>query len=55
LFDVAQRFGFAYGSLCNLVAQFYRQIRAGQTPPFSPRRRAIVPRTHPITRPRLGR
>ena len=55
LLDVARRFGFAHGSLRNLVSQFYGQIRAGQTPPFSPRRRALVPSTCPITRPCLGR
>jgi hypothetical protein len=32
---VAQRFGFSYGTLRNLLAQFHRQIQDGQTPPFS--------------------
>jgi hypothetical protein len=32
---VAQRLGFAYGSLRNLVSGFRAQIERGQTPPFS--------------------
>jgi hypothetical protein len=32
---VAARFGFAYGTLRNLVAQFRACIRQGRTPPFS--------------------
>jgi hypothetical protein len=31
---VAQRFGFAYGTLRNLVGQFRASIRQEQTPPF---------------------
>jgi hypothetical protein len=54
LLDVARRFGFAYGSLRNLISQFYDQIRAGQTPPFSPRRRADDPRRPLTTRPCRG-
>lgn len=51
LTEVAQRFGFAYGTLRNLVAQFHEHCRTGQVPPFSPRRHAddhrapIRPRT----------
>ena len=41
---VAARFGFAYGTLRNLVAQFHADIRQGQTPPFSPASRADAPR-----------
>src|SRR6266849_1715520 len=37
---VAARFGFAYGTLRNLVAQFRACIRQGRTPPFSLRSRA---------------
>lgn len=33
--DVAQRLGFAYGSLRNLVSGFRAQIERGQSPPFS--------------------
>ena len=33
---VAARFGLAYGSLRNLLAQFRACIRQGRTPPFSP-------------------
>ena len=40
---VAEHFGFAYGTLRNLVAQFRACIRQGQTPPFSPRSRAGGP------------
>ena len=32
---VATRFGFAYGTLRNLIAQFRTSIRQGRTPPFS--------------------
>jgi hypothetical protein len=39
----AERFGFAYGTLRNLVCQFRRHIRSGQTPPFSPPRRVDGP------------
>ena len=41
--DVAARFGFAYGTLRNLVAQFRACIRQGRTPPFSPALRADGP------------
>ena len=40
---VAARFGFAYGTLRNLVAQFRACIRQGRTPPFSLRSRAGGP------------
>jgi hypothetical protein len=33
---IAARFGFAYGTLRNLVVQFHADIRQGRTPPFSP-------------------
>ena len=38
LTEVARRFGFAYGTLRNLVSQFHGQCRGGQVPPFLPRR-----------------
>ena len=40
---VAERFGFAHGTLRNLVAQFRASIRQGRTPPFSSRPRADGP------------
>jgi hypothetical protein len=36
--EVAQAFGFGYGTLRNLVADFRAQCRAGAVPPFSPSR-----------------
>jgi hypothetical protein len=41
--QVAQQFGYHYGSLRNLVTAFRAQCQAGQTPPFSPRRAAGGP------------
>src|SRR3954467_5396029 len=35
---VAQRFGYRYGTLRNLVAEFRAQSRTGESPPFSPPR-----------------
>jgi hypothetical protein len=50
--EVAQRFGYRYGTLRNLVAEFRAQSRAGQSPPFSPRRRMADPDPRgAITRP----
>jgi hypothetical protein len=43
--EVAARFGFAHGTLRNLVAQFRACIRQGRTPPFSLRSRAVDPPT----------
>jgi len=40
--DVAQQYGYSYGSLRNLVADFRAQRRAGQAPPFSPSRFAVA-------------
>lgn len=56
---VAERFGFAYGTLRNLVCQFRRHIRSGQMPPFFSIRRAdgllasadSAPPREPICRP----
>ncbi len=38
LLQVAHQFGYAYGSLRNLVSAFRAQCGAGQAPPFSPTR-----------------
>jgi hypothetical protein len=43
--EVAQRFGYRYGTLRNLVAEFRAQARTGQLPPFSPPRRMDDPGT----------
>jgi hypothetical protein len=43
LAQVAQQFGYGYGSLRNLVADFRARCRAGQAPPFSPSRPAVGP------------
>jgi hypothetical protein len=60
LTEVAQQFGYRYGALRNLVAQFRAQYRAGQVPPFSPLRITVAPKgahlitslLDPIPRPR---
>jgi hypothetical protein len=44
LTEVAQRFGYRYGTLRNLVAQFRAQCRTGQIPPFSPLRLTDAPK-----------
>lgn len=41
--QVAQQFGYGYGSLRNLVADFRTRCHAGQAPPFSPNRAAVAP------------
>jgi hypothetical protein len=52
LTEVAQRFGYRYGTLRNLAAEFRARSRAGQSPPFSPRRRMGDPDARgAITRP----
>jgi hypothetical protein len=33
--DIARQFGFAHGTLRNLVCQFRGRCQAGQVPPFS--------------------
>ena len=43
LTEVAQRFGYRYGTLRNLVAEFRAQSRSGEVPPFSPPRRTDDP------------
>jgi hypothetical protein len=52
LLQVAQQFGYAYGSLRNLVSAFRAQGATGQAPLFSPNRPAAG-RTDPIPSPRL--
>src|SRR3954471_22729147 len=43
LSEVAHRFGYRYGTLRNLVAEFRAQSRTGESPPFSPPRRMDAP------------
>jgi hypothetical protein len=38
--EIARVFGYRYGTLRNLVAEFRAQCRAGQVPPFLPARLA---------------
>jgi hypothetical protein len=38
--DIAHQFGFAHGTLRNLVCQFRARCHAGHVPPFSLQRRA---------------
>ena len=45
--DVAQQYGYRYGSLRNLVTRFRAQCQRGQVPPFSPRRHAVGPQPRP--------
>jgi hypothetical protein len=45
--EVAARFGFAYGTLRNLLAQFRVGIRQGRTPPFSLPSHADGPPAYP--------
>ena len=52
--EVAERFGFTYGTVRNLVSQFRACIRQGRTPPFSPPRRADAPPTRPPSRARIS-
>jgi hypothetical protein len=50
--QVARQFGYRYGSLRNLVAEFRTRCRAGQAPPFLPARPAGgLPGPTPIHRP----
>jgi hypothetical protein len=56
--QVAQQFGYGYGSLRNLVADFRTRCHAGQAPPFSPNRPAVDPTARarsarPLSRRRL--
>jgi hypothetical protein len=47
--DIARQFGFAHGTLRNLVCQFRARCQAGQVPPFSPQLRADDPAAAPTT------
>jgi hypothetical protein len=52
LTEVAHQFGYRYGTLRNLVAQFRARCRIGQIPPFSPPRLAGAPKeAHGISLP----
>lgn len=42
--EVAQRHDISYGTIRNWVSEFCRGQDDGQSPPFSPRRHAVVPR-----------
>ena len=53
--QVAQQFGYRYGSLRNLVADFRARCRAGQAPPFSPNRPVVVRPTSAQTRRLVSR
>ena len=53
--DIARQFGFAHGTLRNLVARFRGQCRAGDEPPFLFRRRADDPPGPAPTTPRRVR
>jgi hypothetical protein len=60
LTEVARQFGYRYGTLRNLMAQFRAQCRTSQIPPFSPLRLTDAPKEahrislpyNPIHRPR---
>jgi hypothetical protein len=47
--DIASQYGFAHGTLRNLVCQFRACCQAGQVPPFSPHRRAGDPAAPALT------
>jgi hypothetical protein len=51
--EIAETFGYSYGTLRNLVADFRAQCRAGQAPPFSPPRPSggLAVRNPPSNRP----
>jgi transposase-like protein len=49
--DIARQFGFAHGTLRNLVCQFRARYQASQMPPFSPNRRADDPAAPASTTP----
>lgn len=60
LIEVARQFGYRYGTLRNVVAQFRAQCRTGRIPPFSrlrltdaPKEQHLITLQHnPILRPR---
>ena len=49
--DIARQFGFAHGTLRNLVCQFRAHCQAGQVPPFSLHLRADDPAAPAPTTP----
>jgi hypothetical protein len=49
--DIARQFGFAHGTLRNLVCQFRDRYQAGRVPPFSPHQRAADPTARASTTP----
>jgi hypothetical protein len=52
--DIARQFGFAHGTLRNLVCQFRGRCHADQVPPFSFRLRAgALSAAPPATPPRV--
>jgi len=53
--QVAQQFGYSYGSLRNLVADFRARYRAGQAPPFSLIRFVVARPAAARTRHRVSR
>ena len=60
LTEIARQFGYRYGTLRNLVAQFRAQCRTGRIPPFSRPQLTVAPKEqyliiflyNPIPRPR---
>ncbi len=55
LTEVAHRYGYAYGTIRNLLTQFHRQCRAEQLPPFLPRRHGDDQRAPSTARAQRGR
>jgi hypothetical protein len=54
--DIARQFGFAHGTLRNLVSQFRSRCHADQVPPFSFHLRAgVASAPTPTTPPRVPR
>ncbi len=49
--DIGRQFGFAHGTLRNLVCQFRANCQAGHVPPFSLHRRADDPAMPALTTP----
>jgi hypothetical protein len=52
--EVAERFGFSYGTVRNLVSQFRACIRQGRMPPFLLPHRADDPSAPPPSRARFN-
>jgi hypothetical protein len=51
--DIARQFGFAHGTLRNLVCRFRARCQAGQVPPFSFPLHADDPPPAPVTLARV--